>query len=116
MTDERLKQLIEQVGMPNSRSLYQALQQAETEGAASRDAEVAELKRSMKFQATGNYDYQEELKEERDQLREQVALLRDALSIVSDQITNVEWEQINAALLATANLSGAILCHVEQGK
>ena len=43
MNDERLKQLMEQVGMPNSRSLYQALQQAEADGAARRDAEVAEL-------------------------------------------------------------------------
>ena len=47
MTNERLKQLMEQVGMPNSISLYCALQQAENEGfqagAASRDAEIAEL-------------------------------------------------------------------------
>ena len=49
-------------------------------GAASRDAEVAELKRVMKFQAIGNYDYQEELKQERDQLREQVTLLRMKLA------------------------------------
>lgn len=31
MTDERYKQLMEQVGMPNSRSLLQALQQAVNE-------------------------------------------------------------------------------------
>lgn len=40
---------------------------------ADRDAEVAELKQVMKFLATGNYDYQEELKEERDELRQQLA-------------------------------------------
>lgn len=33
MTDERYKQLMEQVGMPNSRSLLQALQQCAIEAA-----------------------------------------------------------------------------------
>jgi len=61
MSDERLKQLIEQAGMQNSASLYGALQQAENEGfqagAASRDAEIARLKtvpmkyRRMEFNA-----------------------------------------------------------------
>ena len=51
MTDERLKQLMEQVGMPNSISLYGALQQAENEGfqagAASRDAEIKRLQMAI---------------------------------------------------------------------
>ncbi len=51
MTDERLKQLMEQVGMPNSISLYGALQQAENEGfqagAASRDAEIKRLQMAL---------------------------------------------------------------------
>ena len=51
MTDERLKQLMEQVGMPNSISLYGVLQQAENEGfqagAASRDAEIQRLQMTL---------------------------------------------------------------------
>lgn len=79
MTDERLKQLMEQVGMPNSRSLYQALQQAEMEGAASRDAEIAELESER--DDFGDGLAQVKLKnamliKERDQLRDQVQMLR----------------------------------------
>jgi len=87
MTDERMKQLMWQVGMPNSLSLYGALQQAENEGyqagAASRDAEVARLKtvpmryRRMAFNAQLQ-DEVARLEQENDQLR--------AITITSNEI------------------------------
>lgn len=112
MSDERLKQLIEQAGMQNSASLYGALQQAENEGfqagAASRDAEIARLKtvpmkyRRMEFNAQLQ-DEVAKLEKENDQLREQIKALRDASSelLVKTGINGLYAEKLIKALAAT---------------
>jgi hypothetical protein len=43
LTDERYKQLMESVGMPNSRSMLQALQQCAMEAALAEREECAKL-------------------------------------------------------------------------
>ena len=80
MTDERLKQLMEQVGMPNSISLYGALQQAENEGfqagAASRDAEIAKLKEQNWELISEKAPALVAVRKERDQLRAELEAAR----------------------------------------
>lgn len=79
MTNERLKQLMEQVGMPNSISLYGALQQAENEGfqagAASRDAEIQRLQMALADAEALELGTAEKC----DQLRAHVNRLKEAL-------------------------------------
>lgn len=43
LTDERLKQLMQQVGMPNSTSLYQALRQCDMEATLAERERCAQL-------------------------------------------------------------------------
>lgn len=87
MTDERYKQLMEQVGLPNSNSLLTALQQCANEnfqaGAASRDAEIADMKKdATDFHGQVNrltgwnnnlVSHRDELLLERDQLKQRLA-------------------------------------------
>ncbi|MBV8666764.1 MAG: hypothetical protein JO269_09795 [Burkholderiaceae bacterium] len=47
MNDKRLKELMAQVGMPNSSSLMHALNQAYMEGEVKREAEIADLKAQL---------------------------------------------------------------------
>ena len=84
MSDERLKQLIEQAGMQNSASLYGALQQAENEGfqagAASRDAEIQRLQ----FALADSEALELGTAERCDQLRAQINVLRESLEEIED--------------------------------
>ncbi len=84
MSDERLKQLIEQAGMQNSASLYGALQQAENEGfqagAASRDAEIQRLQ----FALADSEALELGTAERCDKLRAQINVLREALEEIGD--------------------------------
>ncbi len=85
MSDERLKQLIEQAGMQNSASLYGALQQAENEGfqsgATSRDAEIQRLQ----FALADSEALELGTAERCDQLRAQINVLRDALAAMLER-------------------------------
>lgn len=99
MTDERMKQLMWQVGMPNSLSLYGALQQAENEGfqagAACRDAEVAELKtvpmkyRRMAFNAQLQAEVAE-LAKERDQFRAELVKALAACKVKDEALRELD--------------------------